>query len=243
MSDGLPTKERTPSRWPPNSRTRRGHGSVSSMNISRSERSWAPIFEGTRRNDASLPHAHVERCRSCTAAERGRSTPGPQGARPRTQVPGDGLGRILSMPTRPPLTNGKHVTAYPKRRTSIVTERVSSMLGLLAPRRHLGPQIQKPPQEVAVPTCAGQVLCYIHSSFWNSGRTRRRALWEVAIMAKVCDICGKHAVAGRAISHSHRTVNRTFKPNSSTSASSSTARARSMNVCSRCLKKGNLVRG
>ncbi|MCI2122876.1 MAG: 50S ribosomal protein L28, partial [Olsenella sp.] len=25
-------------------------------------------------------------------------------------------------------------------------------------------------------------------------------------MSKVCDICGKHAVAGRSISHSHRTV-------------------------------------
>ena len=32
-------------------------------------------------------------------------------------------------------------------------------------------------------------------------------------MSKVCDICGKHAVAGRSISHSHRTVNRKFKPN------------------------------
>ena len=32
-------------------------------------------------------------------------------------------------------------------------------------------------------------------------------------MSKVCDICGKHTVAGRSISHSHRTVNRKFKPN------------------------------
>ena len=32
-------------------------------------------------------------------------------------------------------------------------------------------------------------------------------------MSKVCDFCGKHAVAGRSISHSHRTVARTFKPN------------------------------
>ena len=32
-------------------------------------------------------------------------------------------------------------------------------------------------------------------------------------MSKVCEFCGKHAVAGRSISHSHRVVNRTFKPN------------------------------
>ncbi|MBQ9059259.1 MAG: 50S ribosomal protein L28 [Atopobiaceae bacterium] len=32
-------------------------------------------------------------------------------------------------------------------------------------------------------------------------------------MSKVCAICGKHAVAGRSISHSHRVSNRKFKPN------------------------------
>ena len=32
-------------------------------------------------------------------------------------------------------------------------------------------------------------------------------------MSKVCEICGKHPVAGRSISHSHRVSNRTFKPN------------------------------
>ena len=30
-------------------------------------------------------------------------------------------------------------------------------------------------------------------------------------MSKVCDICGKHTVAGRSISHSFRTVNRKFR--------------------------------
>ena len=32
-------------------------------------------------------------------------------------------------------------------------------------------------------------------------------------MSKVCEFCGKHPVAGHTISHSHRVVNRTFKPN------------------------------
>ena len=41
-------------------------------------------------------------------------------------------------------------------------------------------------------------------------------------MSKVCEFCGKHAVAGHSISHSHRVVNRTFKPNISASRSLST---------------------
>ena len=32
-------------------------------------------------------------------------------------------------------------------------------------------------------------------------------------MSKVCEICGKHPVAGRSISHSHRVTNRVFRPN------------------------------
>ena len=61
-------------------------------------------------------------------------------------------------------------------------------------------------------------------------------------MSKVCDICGKHAVAGRSISHSHRTVNRTFKPNIQRVHVVMDGQRKQMNVCTRCLKKGNLVR-
>ena len=57
-------------------------------------------------------------------------------------------------------------------------------------------------------------------------------------MSKVCDICGKHAVAGRTISHSHRTV----KPNIQRVSIVKDGRRQKMNVCTRCLKKGNLVR-
>ena len=32
-------------------------------------------------------------------------------------------------------------------------------------------------------------------------------------MSKVCEICGKHPVAGRSISHSHRVSIRKFRPN------------------------------
>ena len=61
-------------------------------------------------------------------------------------------------------------------------------------------------------------------------------------MSKVCDICGKHTVAGRSISHSHRTVNRKFKPNIRRVTVFKDGRAQKMNVCTRCLKKGNVAR-
>ena len=61
-------------------------------------------------------------------------------------------------------------------------------------------------------------------------------------MSKVCDICGKHAVAGRSISHSHRTVNRKFKPNIQRVRVYKDGRMQRMNVCTRCLKKGNIAR-
>ena len=59
-------------------------------------------------------------------------------------------------------------------------------------------------------------------------------------MSKVCDICGKHAVAGRS---SHRTVARTFKPNIQRVSVVVDGQRKKLNVCTRCLKKGNLVRG
>lgn len=62
-------------------------------------------------------------------------------------------------------------------------------------------------------------------------------------MSKVCDICGKHAVAGRSISYSHRTVARTFKPNIQRVSVVVDGQRKKLNVCTRCLKKGNLVRG
>ena len=61
-------------------------------------------------------------------------------------------------------------------------------------------------------------------------------------MSKVCEICGKHPVAGRSVSHSHRTVNRKFRPNIQRVTIVMNGHARKMNVCTTCLKKGNLVR-
>ena len=61
-------------------------------------------------------------------------------------------------------------------------------------------------------------------------------------MSKVCEICGKHPVAGRSVSHSHRTVNRKFRPNIQRVTIVMNGHAKKMNVCTTCLKKGNLAR-
>ena len=61
-------------------------------------------------------------------------------------------------------------------------------------------------------------------------------------MSKVCDICGKHAVAGRSVSHSHRTVTRKFKPTIQRVTVWENGHAVKKNVCTRCLKKGNIAR-
>ena len=61
-------------------------------------------------------------------------------------------------------------------------------------------------------------------------------------MSKVCYICGKHTVAGRSVSHSQRHVIRSFRPNIQRVTLLVDGRPQKMNVCTRCLKKGDLVR-
>lgn len=61
-------------------------------------------------------------------------------------------------------------------------------------------------------------------------------------MSKVCESCGKHAVAGRSISHSHRTVARTFKPNIQRVTVVVDGHKKKANVCTRCLKSGKIAR-
>lgn len=61
-------------------------------------------------------------------------------------------------------------------------------------------------------------------------------------MSKVCEICGKHPVAGRSISHSHRVTNRTFRPNIQKVTVLDNGRVRKMNVCTQCMKSGKVTR-
>ena len=62
-------------------------------------------------------------------------------------------------------------------------------------------------------------------------------------MSQVCEICGKHPVAGRSISHSHRVTNRTFRPNIQKVSVDVDGKSRKMNVCTSCMKAGKVVRG
>lgn len=61
-------------------------------------------------------------------------------------------------------------------------------------------------------------------------------------MSKVCAICGKHAVAGCSISHSHRVTNRKFRPNIQHVTVVVDGHKKKMNVCSTCLKSGKVAR-
>ena len=57
-------------------------------------------------------------------------------------------------------------------------------------------------------------------------------------MSKVCEFCGKHAVAGRSISHSHRVVNRTFKPTIDNTKCLETAQGKKCGACGRACDEG-----
>ena len=55
-------------------------------------------------------------------------------------------------------------------------------------------------------------------------------------MAKTCDICGKHPVTGRTISHAHNAGPRLFLPNLRTVRTTVNGKRTKMKVCMKCLK-------
>ena len=61
-------------------------------------------------------------------------------------------------------------------------------------------------------------------------------------MSKVCEICGKAPSAGRNVSHSHRVTNRTFRPNIQKVTIKLNGTVKRANVCTKCLKAGNVER-
>jgi large subunit ribosomal protein L28 len=61
-------------------------------------------------------------------------------------------------------------------------------------------------------------------------------------MSKVCSVCGKHPVAGRNVSHSHRVTNRVFEPNVQKVTISDKGHIKKVNVCTKCLKAGKVTR-
>ncbi len=60
-------------------------------------------------------------------------------------------------------------------------------------------------------------------------------------MAK-CDICGKGVTFGIKMSHSHRRSNRAWKPNVRKVKAVVDGSVKSINVCTRCLRSGKVVR-
>ena len=60
-------------------------------------------------------------------------------------------------------------------------------------------------------------------------------------MAK-CDLCGKGVVFGHNVSHSNRKTNRAWKPNIRRVKAVVNGSAKTVNVCSRCLRSGKIER-
>ncbi len=61
-------------------------------------------------------------------------------------------------------------------------------------------------------------------------------------MSRVCEVCGKHPVASRSISHSHRVTNRQHIPNIKNVYVVVDGERRKMKVCTKCLKAGKVAR-
>lgn len=61
-------------------------------------------------------------------------------------------------------------------------------------------------------------------------------------MSKVCEICGKAPSAGRNVSHSHRVTNRTFRPNIQKVTIKVNGKVKRANVCTKCIRLGNIER-
>ena len=62
-----------------------------------------------------------------------------------------------------------------------------------------------------------------------------------AIMAK-CDVCGKGAHFGKAVSHSHRRSNKMWKSNVKSVKVKTVGGAKKMYVCTSCLRSGKVER-
>ena len=60
-------------------------------------------------------------------------------------------------------------------------------------------------------------------------------------MAK-CEICNKGVTFGIQVSHSHRRSNRTWKPNVRKVKAVVNGAAKSVNVCTRCMRSGKVTR-
>jgi len=61
-------------------------------------------------------------------------------------------------------------------------------------------------------------------------------------MAKVCDLCGKHAHVGNQISHAHNATLRKWLPNLREVRALVDGHVKRMKVCAKCLKAGKVMK-
>jgi large subunit ribosomal protein L28 len=55
-------------------------------------------------------------------------------------------------------------------------------------------------------------------------------------MSKTCEVCGKHPVTGRTISHAHNVNPRIFYPNLRTIKTGKRGAVKKIKICMKCLK-------
>ena len=61
-------------------------------------------------------------------------------------------------------------------------------------------------------------------------------------MGKICEVCQKGAMSGHNVSHSNRKSNRVWAPNVQNVRVLVNGQPKRMNVCTRCLRSGNVQR-
>ena len=61
-------------------------------------------------------------------------------------------------------------------------------------------------------------------------------------MGKFCEVCAKGSMSGHSVSHSNRKTNRTWAPNVQRVRVLVNGQAKRLNVCTRCLRSGNVQR-
>ena len=61
-------------------------------------------------------------------------------------------------------------------------------------------------------------------------------------MGKFCEVCAKGTISGHNVSHSNRKTNRIWAPNVQNVRVVVEGTVKRMNVCTRCLRSGNVQR-
>jgi large subunit ribosomal protein L28 len=61
-------------------------------------------------------------------------------------------------------------------------------------------------------------------------------------MAKICDVCGKKPMSGNNVSHAHNKTRRKWYPNIHKTRVTDKGSVKKINVCTRCLRSGAVVK-